>query len=108
MSKRRGSPGPNGYGIAAIVAAVIVAVLLGALIVRLFSGALSLARPGGSGAPDPQFAEPAETVTRPPEMTGEGAPAELADDPSAGWEEVPQTPVDKTAEELGREAEADD
>ena len=108
MSKRRGSPGPNGYGIAAIVAAVVVAVLLGALIVRLFSGALNLARPGGSGAPDPQFAEPAETVTRPPELNGESASGQILDDPSAGWEQVELTPVDKTAEELGREEAVED
>ena len=83
-----------------------MAVLLGALIVRLFSGALNLARPGGSGAPDPQFAEPAESVTRPPELAGEGFGGELSEDPSDGWDMGVQTPVDKTAGELSAEAAA--
>ena len=108
MSKKRRRPGRGPLGVGAVVAAAILAVLLTLLIGRLILGALSLTRPGASGAPDPQFAEPAETVTRPPEMAGEGQPPEREDDPSAGWEQVQLTPVDKTAEELGREAEADD
>ena len=69
---------------------------------------LDPARKGGSGGTDPQFAEPAETVTRPPELEGEGRPDGTDIDPSAQWEEVELTPVDKTAEELGREEAAED
>ena len=91
-----------------LAVAAVVAVLLILLIVRLVSGALNLARSDGAGAPDPQFAEPAETVTRPPEMMGEEGSAQAVDDPSAGWEAVELTPVDKTADELGREEAAED
>ena len=86
----------------------VIAVLLLILVIRLASGALNLSRSGGSGMPDPQFAEPAEIVTRPPDMNGEDGAAPAADDPSAGWEETELTPVDKTAEELGREEAAED
>jgi len=91
----------------AVVAAVVAATALLAVgAVRLFTGALRLARTGGTGEPDPQFAEPAEVVTRPPELGGEGEYEPLPEDPSAGWDQGEQTPVDKTAEELSREAEA--
>ncbi len=86
----------------------VVAVLLLALVIRLFSGALRLSRADGAGTPDPQFAEPAEAVTRPPELEGEDGKAAMPDDPSAGWAETGLTPVDKTAEELGREEAAED
>ena len=43
---------------------------------------------------------------RPPELIGEtGAPG-AEGDPSEHWDLGEQTPVDKTAEELSREAEA--
>ena len=108
MSRRRQSPAHKWIGVGAVVAAAVVAVLLLALVIRLFSGALNLSRTDGAGTPDPQFAEPAETVTRPPEMAGEDGMAAMPDDPSAGWEAVELTPVDKTAEELGREEAAED
>ena len=85
-----------------------MAILLIALAVRLVSGAVGMVRRGGSVGTDPQFAEPAETVTRPPELEGEGKPDAADADPSAQWEEVELTPVDKTAEELGREEAAQD
>ena len=88
--------------------AVVIAVLLLILVIRLASGALNLSRSGGSAVQDPQFAEPAEAVTRPPEMEGEDGTAPAADDPSVGWAETELTPVDKTAEELGREEAAED
>ena len=88
--------------------AAVAAVLLLLLVIRLVSGALNLTRSKGTGTPDPQFAEPAETVTRPPEMKGEEGLSPAMDDPSAGWEVVELTPVDKTAEELGREEAAED
>ena len=55
---------------------------------------------------DPQFAEPAENATRPPELDENGQPLDLGDDPSANWVYEAETPVDKTAAELSREAEA--
>ena len=108
MSGRRNSPAQSWIGIGMlIVTAAVVAVLL-VLVVRLLSGALSLSRTDGTGMPDPQFAEPAETVTRPPEMEGEDGKAPISDDPSVGWAQTELTPVDKTAEELGREEAAED
>lgn len=86
----------------------VAGVLLLLLMLRLVSGALNLTRHGGTGAPDPQFAEPAETVTRPPELNGEDDAPQALDDPSAAWAQVELTPVDKTAEELGREEAAED
>ena len=108
MNGGRRRPAQRRAGIGMIVALAIVAILLIALAVRLVSGAFSMARRGGSGGTDPQFAEPAETVTRPPELEGEGRPDGTDIDPSAQWEEVELTPVDKTAEELGREEAAED
>ena len=108
MSKRDRSAWQSRSGLVALAVAAIVAVLLLVLAVRLIPGTLNLARSGGSGAPDPQFAEPAEAVTRPPELAGEGAPAQAEDDPSVHWEAAELTPVDKTAEQLGREEAAED
>ena len=108
MSGRRRRPGQSWAGIVALAAAAVVAVVLLILVIRMAMAALNLTRSDGSGAVDPQFAEPAEAVTRPPEMAGEGAPAPVADDPSAAWEQVELIPVDKTADELGREEAAED
>ena len=108
MNGRRRRPAQRRAGIGMAVALAVIAILLIALAVRLVSGAFSVARKGGSGGTDPQFAEPAETVTRPPELEGEGRPDGTDADPSVQWEEVELTPVDKTAEELGREEEAED
>ena len=108
MSRRRQSPAQRWIGIGALILSAAVAVLLLALVIRLFSGALNLSRTDVAGTPDPQFAEPAETVTRPPEMAGEDGMAAMPDDPSAGWIQTELTPVDKTAEELGREEAAED
>ena len=104
MSRRgRGKPGLR---VALIPLVVAAAVLLAVLSVRLFVGALRLARTdGGSGEADPQFAQPAEAVTRPPEPADEGQWPAMEEDPSANWDLGEQTPVDKTAEELSREAE---
>ena len=88
--------------------ATVVAALLLVLVLRLVSGALRLSGAGGTGTHDPQFAERAEAVTRPPEMEGADGMAPMSTDPSAGWEETELTPVDKTAEELGREEAAED
>lgn len=89
--------------IAVIAAVVALAVLAGVFAVRLLTGTLNLMR-GGETQHDPQFAQPAEAVTRPPELEGEEGALDLADDPSAGWDLGEQTPVDKTAEELSLEA----
>ena len=107
MNRRRRGRAPLWPRVAAIAVAVVVLALLIFLVVRLFSGALRLGRDGGVGEPDPQFAEPAEQITRPPELTG-GGESPFTDDPSAHWVQTEQTPVDKTAEELGREAAAAD
>ena len=95
----------NRRAVAAIIVVAALAILGIIFAARLLSGAIGWMRAdGGTGEPDPQFAEPAQTVTRPPELMGEdGNPA--SDDPSAGWDLGEQTPVDKTAEELSREME---
>lgn len=103
MSRRRRPPlWPR---IALLAAALVVAVLLIALIVRLFSGLAGGLSRGSAGA-DPQFAEPAEQVTRPPEMEEPASDRALEEDPSLGWVYEDETPVDKTAEELSREEAA--
>lgn len=88
--------------------AAVAAALLIMLLVRMIAGAFNLSRSGEPGVPDPQFAESAVTVTRPPEMAGESGAPDTHDDPSAGWEAVEMTPVDKTALELAREEAAED
>ena len=105
MNGRRYGRAPAWVRVAVGVLAVALTALLIALAVRLLSGALNLARGGDvSTGTDPQFAEPAEQVTRPPELFGEGVAPDMADDPSRNWNLGEQTPVDKTAEELSREA----
>ena len=108
MSRRRKGPAQRWIGAGTLAVAAVVAVLLLVLVIRLFSGALRLSRTGGTGSPDPQFAEPVEAVTRPPEMEGEDGMPLMSDDPSDDWAETELTPVDKTAEELGREEAAED
>ena len=108
MSKRRKSPARRWIGAGTLAVAAVVAVLLLVLVIRMVTGALNLSRSGGTGPRDPQFAEPAEAVTRPPELEGEDGVPSTVDDSSAGWEAVELTPVDKTAEELGREEAAED
>ncbi|MBQ8108637.1 MAG: hypothetical protein IJ124_00560 [Clostridia bacterium] len=91
--------------IAALAVIAVLALLAVVFTVRLFSGALRLARTdGGATEQDPQFAQSADTVTRPPELMGESGMATTSEDPSAHWDLGVQTPVDKTAEELSREA----
>ena len=101
MSRRRGRP-LRGVALATLIVAALAAVLLAAGLVRLLGSAVRASRTGGEGGRDPQFAEPAEVVTRPPESEGE--PLALEEDPSAAWEQGELTPVDKTVEELAREA----
>lgn len=83
--------------------ALLFAVVLAA---QLFTGSLKLLNTGGSGERDPQFAEEAVHETRPPELDESGQAVDLSEDPSLGWVYENETPVDKTAEELSREAEA--
>ena len=84
-----------------IAGAVLIAVLiaLGIIVVRGAIGFIQNADINAS-APDPMFAAPAETVTRPPIAEETQPPHATLDD------YVPdvETPVDKTADELGREA----
>lgn len=100
--RRRPSLWPR---IALLAVALIVAALLVVLIVRLVSGLAGGLSRGGDG-PDPQFAQPAEQVTRPPELDENGDPIGLEEDPSLGWVYEAETPVDKTAEQLSREEAA--
>jgi len=108
LSRRRRSAAQRWIGAGGLIVATAVAVGLLVLVIRLVSGALSLSGAGGAGTQDPQFAEPAEVVTRPPEMEGEAGMAQMSLDPSSGWVETELTPVDKTAQELGREEAAED
>ena len=90
-----------------MAAVAVLAAVAVVLAVRLLFGAIRLSRTdGGETIRDPQFAEPAESVTRPPELAGEGFGGELSEDPSDGWDMGVQTPVDKTAGELSAEAAA--
>ena len=103
MSRRRRPPlWPR---IALLAAALVVAALLIALIERLFVGLSGGLSRGGEGR-DPQFAQPAEQVTRPPEPETPVSAEALETDPSLGWVYENETPVDKTAEQLSREEAA--
>lgn len=105
MNRRRRAPRWTRYAVAAV--ALVAAILAVSLAAQLFSGTLRLLRTdGGETTRDPQFAEPAEQTTRPPELDESGRAPELGDDPSANWVYEAETPVDKTAEELSREAAA--
>lgn len=103
MSAKRGAPA--WIKIAAGLAVIALLVLALVFMSRLFLGALNLLRTdGGVSQPDPQFETPAETFAPPQEWSREGEADARDDDPSAAWVEEIQTPVDKTAEELSREA----
>ena len=86
--------------------ALVAAVLAVVLAAQFLTGSLKLLHAGDSGERDPQFAEEAARQTRPPELDETGRAAALEEDPSLGWVYENETPVDKTAEELSREAEA--
>ena len=76
----------------AVVLCLLILVFLVIGIGRMVLGALNGAR--GGGGSDPQFAEPAETVTRPPSLSGEdGEAADLGDDPSKNWHYETLTPL---------------
>lgn len=82
-----------------------IALLLWALwrLVWGIGGVVGVLGGGDSGEPDPMFAQEAVLPTRPPELD-----AEETQPPHATLDDyVPEveTPVDKTAEELIREAE---
>lgn len=83
-----------------------VAVLLW-LVVRIGDVTLDILSSyrGEDGQRDPQFAEEAETVTRPPELWEEAGESEFKDN-SEKWEMYEKTPVEQTAEELAEEARA--
>ena len=104
MNRRRKAPAGIRWAVA--IVALAATVLAAVLAVQLLSGSLRLLRSGGNGEADPQFAEAAVRETRPPEMDESGTPPDLGEDPSQGWVYENETPVDKTAEELSREAEA--
>lgn len=87
-----------------IFALAAIAVLLAVAWALLRNtGALLGWTDGGAGAPDPMFAEEAQTPTRPPELDAEETPLphKTLDD----YVPEVETPVDKTAEELIREAQ---
>ena len=88
-------------GLAAIAVMVLFMVCIGKLTLGVLqnSGA-------GDGEADPMFAaEPEPTATIPPELTGE-TDGRVYEDNSANWDTSVQTPVDRTAEELARDARA--
>jgi len=105
LSDRPRGRAPLWVKLVAVALALAVALVLVIFAGRLLAGAVRLTRmDGGPTEPDPQFAEAAELVTRPPELNGEGDAAAVAGDPSANWDLGEQTPVDKTARELAAEA----
>lgn len=85
------------------ILAIILMLWLGWFLVQGISGVLRGAQVG-DGEPDPMFAQEAELPTRPPELDAEVAQPEhpTLDD----YVPEVETPVDKTAAELIREAEA--
>lgn len=104
MNRRRQAPAWTRLAVAAV--ALLAAALTVVLAVQLFSGSLKLLRGGGPTERDPQFAEEPTRETRPPELDENGQPVSIEEDPSLGWVYEAETPVEKTAEELSREAAA--
>lgn len=93
--------------IAAAVAVILAAALLALVGARMASGLFGLMRTGGASSPDPQFALQEAAATRPPEPDAEAGAPQSDEDPSAHWDLGEQTPVDRTAAELAREAAAE-
>lgn len=89
-------------GLAAVLVVIAVLALLAVSMGRGLLAFLNGADSGGEA--DPMFAEPAERLTRPPELAGEAAPGAepTPEDPSSEWVYEETSPVDLTAEELGR------
>ena len=88
-------------GLAAIVLMAALIVALG----RMLMATLNVIHTdGGAVEPDPMFAREEPVATRPPELDGTDGEIYLHTDNSANWQGDNQTPVDKTAEELAREA----
>ena len=87
--------------------AAIILVVLGLMAVLLFvgyrlvTGLVGLFSYEAKSNADPQFAEPIELVTRPPEDHYEGI---SHGDLSSQWDLGEQTPVDRTADQLIRDA----
>lgn len=86
-----------------IFALLAIAVLLAVAFMLYRAGAALLNADFSASEPDPMFAEPAETVTRPPELDAEeeAPPHPTLDD----YVPAVETPVDKTAAELIEEAQ---
>lgn len=87
------------FALVAIALLIWLVVKIGGITLNILS-----ANNGGTSARDPQFAEEAERMTPPPELTGAGEIAVEFKDNSANWDTSVQTPVDQTAEELEKEA----
>ena len=87
-------------GLLAVVVLLWLLIRIGSMMLGVLS-----ANGGESGSRDPQFAEEAETVTRPPELWDESGESEFKDN-SANWDTSVLTPVEQTAEELAEEARA--
>lgn len=89
-----------------ILALTAIAVLCW-LVVRIGDFTLSVlsANRGEGGESDPMFAEELQTVTPPPELRdSQGEGVSRFQDNSENWDNSVQTPVDQTADELGRES----
>lgn len=90
-----------------IIAALVVLAIL--LVICVSVGKLLIAAvqvvltDGGETEADPMFAEEAEMITPPPELTEEGE--YVHEDVSDQWIMEYETPVDMTADELAREAQ---
>ena len=75
--------------LAVVLMLALVALSMGRGIFAFMNGA------GSAGEPDPMFAEPAETVTRPPLLLdGEDEAPAAAVDRSADWVYAEMTPID--------------
>ena len=90
-------------GVALGLLAALALIAIGLMLSRGILGFVHRAGSSSDTEPDPQFAAEPEQVTRPPELTEEEWTERIAEDHSVTWIEE-QTPVDRTAEELAREA----
>ena len=91
-------------GLATALVAVLALIFLVTSLGRVILGALNAGSVDAGAGADPMFAEPAEQVTRPPELAGSDADAGASvEDRSDSWVYEELTPVDKTAQELAGE-----
>ena len=89
------------FGLILVIAVAVFLALVASWMLRSVLRLADMSAKGGDAVPDPQFAETAGIVTRPPEANdGEVPVVSAGEDPSENWVYETLTPVEQTAAEL--------